>query len=251
MKKGTLTAGLILLFMALPLAANEMVIPLEGGKPTPREFDIAAKRALSSRKYELWATSENLVIGRYRGQVEMSLILGENSVVIRNTDTGGRGADTINKYLRNLERDLSYELAGFTMAPAGSIDPDKAAALVASVNSTGQVQAAVPGSDFVIAGRYQSRVTSSNHYVFTKASQRSPILTFTQKGNEITGVAQGLNLKVSGTIEGDEIRFYTWPSDITSYELKGTWKISEDGRRLTGKWRQAHGGGDWNLTRID
>ncbi len=152
--------------------------------------------------------------------------------------------------MRNLHRDLSYELAEYAIAPAVASDPAKIAALTAFMNPENYI-APEPSATAVITGRYQSQITSNSNYVFNKQKDRRIVVAFEQKGAEITGMSADVNLKITGTITGNKIKFFTWPSDITANELKGEWKISADGRRLAGKWGYSAGGGDWNLTKIE
>ena len=250
MAKNTFLPGLLLLTTSVSLQASEIEIALAAGKPTQQEFEVATKRALFSRNYDIWSVDQGVIVGMYQGEVEMTVILADGIVVIRNTDSGGRSSETIGKYLRNLQRDLTYELAGFALAPQSKGDPAKAKALIASLDS-GDTSSTSSETTTVITGKYQSQITSSSKWMFNKPSEQSPDITFTQQGNEVTGINEEFNLKISGTIEGDEIHFFTWPSDFTTYEIKGTWEISREGRRLTGKWRNPLGNGDWNLTRIE
>lgn len=126
--------------------------------------------------------------------------------------------------------------------PAGIIENKSAS------NSTSGVQ---PEKHFDLSGTYVSDITTNNNWRFRKAADRRLKITISQNGNEITGTNNSKNLKINGVIDGDEISFFTWPSDISSDEIKGKWKIDSDGNRLTGKWSHPHGGGKWNLTRVE
>jgi len=101
-----------------------------------------------------------------------------------------------------------------------------------------------------ITGTYRSDISSENNWVFNRPKDRQISITFVQNGDEITGTNQAANLKITGTRSGDEISFYTWPSDISSEEIKGNWRISADGNKLEGNWTHPHGGGKWNLSKI-
>ena len=94
-------------------------------------------------------------------------------------------------------------------------------------------------------------VTTNNNWRFKKAEDRRLKITISQNGNEITGTNKSKNLKIIGVIEGDEISYFTLPSDISSDEIKGKWRIHPDGVSLTGKWMHHNGGGTWDLTRIE
>jgi len=102
----------------------------------------------------------------------------------------------------------------------------------------------------VLSGRYRSDISSDATWTFKKNEHRSLIITFQQNGNEITGTNSSVDLKINGIRDGDEITFYTLPSHITSYEIKGKWTVSADGRKLVGKWSVPNGGGRWDLTRL-
>ena len=246
--KSTLLA-LALSLAALSLQAAEIVIPLNQGKPSQQEFERAAKRALYSRNYQLWSVDPGVVIGKYKKRVEIALILLDDRIMLRVVDDGGVPSEKITSYLRNLERDFTYELVDHVLAPQTRYDPAALQALLASARGNAVVAAT---ESYTITGRYQSRITRNPaSYAFKKTAHRNVVITFTQDGNELHGVGDQANLKITATIEGDEIRFATWPSDITSNEIKGKWKIGENGQELTGKWSYHGGNGDWNLYKID
>jgi len=102
-----------------------------------------------------------------------------------------------------------------------------------------------------INGTYFSDITTNTHWVFDKVKHRKLVVRFEQNGNSIIGTSSSANLKIVAAREGDEITFYTLPSDISSDEIKGKWKVNADGSRIEGKWTHPHGGGKWNLTRIE
>lgn len=102
-----------------------------------------------------------------------------------------------------------------------------------------------------VAGTYVSDITSNNLWRFTNKKDRRLEIKFAQQGNKITGTNKSRNLKITGVLKGDEITFFTWPSDISIDEIKGTWKISADGTKLMGNWSHPHGGGKWDLTKIE
>ena len=101
-----------------------------------------------------------------------------------------------------------------------------------------------------LSGTWVSEITSDTHWVFHKPSHRRILVVFDQQGTDITAVADSVDMKISATRDGDEISFFTWPSDVSASEIKGKWKLVDGGRRLEGKWSHPHGGGKWNLTRL-
>lgn len=101
-----------------------------------------------------------------------------------------------------------------------------------------------------LSGTYVSEITTDSHWVFHKRSHRRILVVFFQQGDDISAVASSVDMKITGTLDGDQITFFTWPSDVASSEIKGTWKIVDGGARLEGKWTHPHGGGKWNLTRL-
>ena len=105
-------------------------------------------------------------------------------------------------------------------------------------------------SETGLSGTYVSEITTDTHWVFQKPKHRRLVVTIEQRGADFSATADAANLKISGSVEGDSISFYTWPSDISSSEIKGKWKILDGGARLEGKWVHPHGGGKWNLTRL-
>ncbi len=102
-----------------------------------------------------------------------------------------------------------------------------------------------------LSGTYVSEITTDTHWVFQDPQHRRLLVVFEQRGDDITAISDSANLKISGTVDGDKVSFFTWPSDITSSEIKGKWEILDGGARLEGKWTHPHGGGQWNLTRLD
>ena len=101
-----------------------------------------------------------------------------------------------------------------------------------------------------LSGTYVSEITTDSHWVFHKRSHRRIMVVFVQQGDDISAVARSVDMKITGTVDGDHIDFFTWPSDVVSSEIKGTWRIVDGGARLEGKWTHPHGGGKWNLTRL-
>ena len=101
-----------------------------------------------------------------------------------------------------------------------------------------------------VTGVYVSEITTNAHWVFDKKKHRSLVVRFEQNGNSIIGISSSANLKIVATREGDDISFYTMPSDLGG-EVKGKWKISSDGSHLEGKWTHPHGDGKWDLRKIE
>ena len=104
-----------------------------------------------------------------------------------------------------------------------------------------------------ISGTYRSYITSNKGYMFQNPKHRKMIITLIQHDKTITGTDQLVDSEITGTLEGDTIKFNFWSGKIAS-EVDGEWKISEDGRNMQGFWRFARSGGYggiWNLTRIE
>lgn len=105
-----------------------------------------------------------------------------------------------------------------------------------------------------VSGTYISEITantSSNSSLFRKSKHRNLVIVIEQNGSEITGHNDEYNLKISGTLDGDVISFFTWPSDITRNEIKGKWTVNPDGTMMEGTWRHSSSSGKWNLTKGD
>jgi hypothetical protein len=106
-------------------------------------------------------------------------------------------------------------------------------------------------ADNSVTGTYVSDITTNSNWRFNNQKHRSLVVQFEQNGNHIIGTCSSANLKILATREGDNITFYTLPSDISSDEIKGKWKVNADGSSIEGKWTHPHGNGKWNLTRIE
>lgn len=234
-----LFAGLIVLFVSLPALAGETSIELKQGTPTQQEFVLAAKRALYSRNYELWSVHSGVVIGKYRGKVEMAFILGDEMVVIRNTDHGGVNTDTITKYLKNLRRDFMYELAKYTMAPTSDGDPMKAQALLESIKPTNTGSA--PFQVGNLTGTYRANISGRHN----SADLRNPTfeVSLVHEGNQLSGTF-GSSSKIWGTLDGDTVKFEYFASG--GYSGKGVWKIDPGSGNFKGSWNR----GEWNMTKL-
>ena len=102
----------------------------------------------------------------------------------------------------------------------------------------------------VISGTYVSEITSSSSWYFNVRKHRKVKVTFQQDGNDIIGINKEYNLKITGTRKGNDVTFITTSSKISG-QLKGQWKISADGSKLTGKWNRSGNGGQWNLEKIN
>jgi hypothetical protein len=106
-----------------------------------------------------------------------------------------------------------------------------------------------------ITGTYRSEITSDNAYYFRKKSQRNLLVTLKQEGTSITGTDNLTGTELTGTLEGDTIKFKFWSKQIyvPGGEAKGEWKVIENTNRLEGFWRHRSSsvGGIWNLTRVE
>jgi hypothetical protein len=102
-----------------------------------------------------------------------------------------------------------------------------------------------------VTGTYVSDITTNTNWVFNQKKHHSLIVRFEQNGNNIIGTSSSANLKIFATREGDNITFYTLPSDISSDEIKGKSKVSADGSGIKGKWTHPHEDGKWNLRKIE
>ena len=70
------------------------------------------------------------------------------------------------------------------------------------------------------------------------------LITLKQDGNGITGTDSTNDTEITGTIEGDTIRFEFWSRRATAgIRLKGEWKVVDDGSRLKGFWGYVSSGG--------
>ena len=107
--------GLVLLGSSMSAYSAEVIVDLHGGKPTIKEFTLAAKKAFFKRNYIYSVTAEGKVTGVYKGWMSMDILLKDNRVIIRNTEPGGNKERQIKKYLNNLLRDFSYELAEYVL----------------------------------------------------------------------------------------------------------------------------------------
>ena len=103
-----------------------------------------------------------------------------------------------------------------------------------------------------LSGRYRSRITSSSLYAFKKA-HRDIEVSLEHRGDRITGSDDSGRLQITGTIDGDVIRFVVTPSILTGYyDVTGEWLINDDGTLLEGLWRDSRGDdpGTWDLIKI-
>ncbi len=238
-RKGLLV-GFCLLLIPLSINANEIAIKLSQGKPTQQEFVLAAKRALYSRNYEIWSVDPDVVIGKYRGKVEMALILTDDAVILRNTDHGGVKLETISKYLNNLRRDFIYELANYTLAPVAKSDPAKARALVESANKPVDTSS-VTRQNYQLAGTYEANISGShNSPDFRNAKFEVRIF---QEGRKITGIF-GKSGKIWGYIKNETIEFEWFATG--GWSGKGSWEIDSGNNDLKGTWSH----GKWNMTKM-
>lgn len=110
--------------------------------------------------------------------------------------------------------------------------------------------APIPSKSAGISGTYVSKITTdSGTYAFSKRRHRSIVVELVQEGNEITGYADSVDMKITGKLEGDTITFFTWPNDITTTEIKGKWKVNPDGDTMQGTWSYPFAAGKWDLAR--
>ena len=110
-------------------------------------------------------------------------------------------------------------------------------------------------NDIDISGTYISEITSNSIWQLTKKYQKLRI-TFTQKGNQISGVDKKFNTKIEATIVGDVLNFYVIPGQATGgYDVEGEWKISADGTRFEGTWKAPNSAdsaaGKWILNKVE
>ena len=107
-----------------------------------------------------------------------------------------------------------------------------------------------------VSGIYRSDITSNISYMFRHTKHRRLMITLKQKGNRITGADNSTGSEISGTVEGDTIKFEFWSKQIPylSVGVSGEWKVIDDVKRLEGFWGSPETGsssGKWNLTRIE
>jgi hypothetical protein len=115
MLKQLILIGLLLLTTSLSAAGLEITVGFKQGAPDAKEFILSAKRAFYRRNYVTSASAHGTVTGVYKGQIKMEMILTDNGVIIRNLDPSGYKDNKIKGYLKNLERDLVYELAEYML----------------------------------------------------------------------------------------------------------------------------------------
>jgi hypothetical protein len=111
MLKKELLFGLILLGASMSASAVEITIAFKQGMPTAAEFVLGAKRTLYKHNFAIDSFSDSMVVGTYKGRMEMKILLRETGVIIRNTDPVGHTDMKIKGYLEKIQRDLVYELA--------------------------------------------------------------------------------------------------------------------------------------------
>jgi len=91
----------------------EVVLKFKTGMPSQQEFVLAAKKTFYRRNYVISSVQDNKVTGVYRRKVTMAMVLSDSAVTIRHIKTGRTKPDRIIEYLRNLQRDIIYELAAY------------------------------------------------------------------------------------------------------------------------------------------
>ena len=90
MLKQGIPFGLMLLMGVFSANAADVEVPIVDGKVSQAEFRYAAKRALLGRSYQILSIDDDVVIGKYRRGVEMTIIRGDDALVIRNLKDGGK-----------------------------------------------------------------------------------------------------------------------------------------------------------------
>ena len=83
---------------------------------------LAAKRTYYKRNYKITSVTDDMVTGVVKKYIVMEIVLQDNAVIIRLNKESARDIEDsnnlkqkINGYLRNLQRDLVYELAEFIL----------------------------------------------------------------------------------------------------------------------------------------
>lgn len=105
-----------------------------------------------------------------------------------------------------------------------------------------------------VSGTYVSKIKSNVPYWFQTKKDRELIVTIKQNGNKITGNAGSTDSEITGTIEGDTIKFTFWSSGPTDgSSLRGTWTFFDGGSRMKGVWGYGGGssGGTWDLKKVE
>ena len=115
MFKQGLMIVLLLLAVATTVNAEEVFIQFKQGNPSAKEFVLAAKRTFYRRNYEIQSAQDDRVTGDYKGTVTMEIVLGDTGVTIRPVDVSNSYKKKIPGYIKNLQRDLVYELAEFLL----------------------------------------------------------------------------------------------------------------------------------------
>ena len=99
-----------------------------------------------------------------------------------------------------------------------------------------------------ISGSYVSDIDPASDGFLE--NNRDMVLTISQYGNQITATDKSNRVKITGTREGDTIK-YLWINRIGGYpDIDGEWKINADGSGLDGRWESFHRGGQWNLKKL-
>ena len=114
----------------------------------------------------------------------------------------------------------------------------------------------IESSDFEIdiSGTYVSDITTPHRYTFEKKDYDITI-TIKQVGNRITATDKSNTLKITGSIEGNTVKFQIPPNRISGYTDKaGEWVVSPNGKTMEGFWGyypKPNKTGRWNLTKIE
>jgi hypothetical protein len=222
--------------------------PVEHRYELPNELTIDKAEAIEHLEYGVQfvssAISRNIKQGQFLDTAveeinngSLDRALWDEALVKSDCDETKRKA----KYL---------ELRTIQLSSRGT-QPYQAITLTSDTNPADELAGDESNRSGNITGIYVSEITTNSNWVFKKRIHREIKVDFKQIGNCVTGENGRVNLKISGVRNGDTVSFYTWPSDITSDEIRGNWKIFDHGQKLIGKWSHPHGNGDWNLTRIE
>lgn len=106
-----------------------------------------------------------------------------------------------------------------------------------------------------ISGTYISEITTTSNWQFLPRYKNLEI-SIDQSADEISGVDPRYNTRITGTFDGEVIRFRV-DSNLVSgyYEARGEWRLREDGSGFDGHWSTRGGpdagSGIWNLRRVE
>jgi hypothetical protein len=217
---------------------------------SPEDHEYESSEVLKANKKE---AVEWLV----QGIEAVSLSIGKNIIDGKLISIAANEIDTAT-YDQNLWKEALFEAECIETKGRAIYIEERAKQLfsedlssTSSLNKNNQLVPVKPTSTDSIIGTYISEITTNSNQVFNRKKHRQLKINFEQVGNCIFGTNGSAILKITGVRKGDNISFFTWPSDISIDKIKGKWKINSDGTRLTGKWNHPNGVGKWNLTRIE